>query len=51
MRVGKPITEIKENEDGTISYYNLQGLEVSHPGSGELVIKRQGDKTEKIIFK
>ena len=74
-KLGKPITEITENEDGTISfkilggvmdagvdridevcdgdvrYFNLRGLELSHPENGEIVIKRQGAKTEKIIIK
>lgn len=73
-KLGKPITEITENEDGTISfkilggamsgvdgisdysggavrYFNLQGLEVSKPEKGQLLIKRQGDKAAKVIYK
>ena len=30
-------------------YYNLQGNELTHPEKGQIVIKRTGDKTEKII--
>ena len=73
-KLGKPITEITENEDGTITfkmlggkdtsgvdtlvengdggvrYFNLQGIEVFNPQKGQLLIKRNGAKTEKVIF-
>lgn len=33
------------------TYYNLQGMPLSHPAPGQIVIVRQGDKTYKTIAK
>ncbi len=41
------------NGDDTVTpaeYYNLQGMRIANPAKGQLVIKRQGNKTSKIIF-
>lgn len=39
-----------ENVDGPARYYNLQGVEVSAPAKGELVIVKKGGKAQKVIF-
>ena len=73
-KLSKPITEITENEDGSISfkilggvedagvdgiveegdgnvrYFNLQGVEVLNPEKGQILIKRNGAKVEKVII-
>lgn len=38
-----------ENSDKPVEYFNLQGVRVANPEAGQLVIKRQGTKVEKII--
>lgn len=42
--------EIINVADGAAIYYNLQGQRVAAPAKGQLVIKVQADKAEKIIF-
>lgn len=41
---------IQSDENAPISYYNLQGVKISNPTKGQLIIKRQGTKTTKVIF-
>lgn len=36
--------------DGPVEYFNLQGIRVLYPQPGQLLIKRQGSKSEKIIY-
>lgn len=36
--------------NGPAEYFNLQGIKVAHPEAGQLLIKRQGGKTEKIVY-
>lgn len=38
-------------EDTAVKYYNIQGVEVSNPAPGQIVICRQGDKVSKKIIK
>lgn len=38
-------------EEATAKYYNLQGMEVVNPAVGSLVIRRQGGKSTKILFR
>lgn len=38
-------------EEGAVEFFNLQGVRVANPQTGQLVIKRQGDKASKIIVK
>lgn len=41
-------TDIDEN--APVEYFNLQGMRIIHPEAGQLLIKRQGTKSEKIIY-
>ncbi len=34
-----------------VEYYNLQGMRISNPKAGQLVIRRQGSKADKILVK
>ena len=34
-----------------VEYYNLQGMRIAAPVEGQLVIKRQGSKVEKLIVR
>ena len=45
------VTEVTVNTDEKARYYNLHGQEVMNPAKGQLVIKKQGNKTEKIIVR
>ena len=36
--------------DNTPVYYNLQGYSVDNPVRGSLYIRRQGTRTDKIVF-
>ncbi|MDE6346495.1 MAG: hypothetical protein K2L55_07490 [Muribaculaceae bacterium] len=47
--VNSPDNDIIISNDEPIEYFNLQGMKISHPQSGTLVIRRQGSKTDKII--
>ncbi len=38
-------------EAGEVEYYNLQGVRVVNPGKGEVMIRRQGSKVEKVVIK
>lgn len=37
-------------EDAPVQYFNLQGMPVAHPRKGELVIRKRGAVTDKIIY-
>lgn len=39
------------SEETSVRYFNLQGVEVSNPAEGEIVIEVKGDKARKTIFK
>lgn len=39
------------DENAPVEYFNLQGVRVAAPAAGELVIKRQGEKVEKVIIR
>ena len=48
------INEVKadiDNSNAPIEYYNLQGMRIAAPVEGQLVIKRQGSKVEKLIVR
>ncbi len=47
---GVVAVEADDLSDAPVVYYNLQGIQTAHPVSGQLYIKRQGNKSEKIIF-
>lgn len=55
LELTSPIpTSIKEigSDDvkAPVVYYNLQGMRINEPAKGQVVIRRQGNKSEKIIF-
>lgn len=43
-------TIIPESDSDRVEYYNLQGIRILNPEAGQILIKRKGDKTEKVIF-
>ncbi|MDE6339691.1 MAG: hypothetical protein K2K97_07895, partial [Muribaculaceae bacterium] len=40
---------IEDNVNAPAVYYNLQGIRINQPNAGQLVIRRQGNKTTKLI--
>lgn len=46
--VGDILVDAEESE---VEYYNLQGMKVAEPKSGEILIRRSGDKTEKVVIR
>ena len=42
-------TVIGDNANIPVEYYNLQGMLINQPRAGQLVIRRQGGNTSKII--
>lgn len=45
------LADIREDiADSKTVYYNLQGVEIANPQKGELLIKKTGTKSQKIIF-
>lgn len=40
---------VEGNFNATAEYYNLQGIRINQPNAGQLVIRRQGNKTTKLI--
>lgn len=39
-----------EAAEGPAKYFNMQGIEVVNPAKGQLVIKKQGNKVEKVVM-
>lgn len=39
-----------EGTEGAVKYFNMQGIEVINPAKGQLVIKKQGNKVEKVVM-
>lgn len=44
------ISNISADTEAPVQYFNLQGVRVENPAKGQLLIKRNGSKSEKIIF-
>ncbi len=44
------ITDITADNDAPVEYYNLHGVRVENPTQG-LYIRRQGDKTQKVVIR
>lgn len=44
------IDDIGADSDAPVEYFNLQGLRIAYPQAGQILIRRQGDKVEKILF-
>ena len=42
---------VADSEDAEAVYYNLQGVRVANPAAGQLLIKVQGKKASKVLFK
>ena len=42
---------LAEDENAPVEYFNIQGLRVSDPQPGQMVIRRQGSKVSKIIIR
>lgn len=38
------------DSDAPVEYFNLQGVRIAYPLAGQILIRRQGDKVEKIRF-
>lgn len=38
------------DSDTPVEYFNLQGVRIAYPQAGQILIRRQGDKVEKILF-
>lgn len=45
------VAEVESDSDAPVRYFNLQGMEVKNPAKGELMIKRQGSKSVKMIMR
>lgn len=45
------VSSIDNDNNAPVKYYNLQGVEVQNPVKGSLVIRKAGNKVEKIIVK
>lgn len=45
------IGSISSDVNAPVKYYNLQGVEISNPKAGDIVIKKQGTKSSKILAK
>ncbi len=39
------------NENAPVEYYNLQGMKINNPAAGQIVIRRQGNKSAKMIVR
>ena len=48
---GAGVADITVDDNAPVKYYNLQGVEISNPAAGELVIVKQGAKVSKSIVK
>lgn len=42
---------IEADSNAPVKFYNLQGVEIANPEKGQLVIKKQGSKAQKMIVK
>lgn len=45
------INDVAVDANAPVKYFNLQGVEVANPEKGQLVIKTQGGKAQKVIVK
>lgn len=45
------IKDVISGSDAEVKYYNLQGIEVSAPQPGQIVIRKQGSETTKIVVR
>lgn len=45
------IENVGADVEGAVEYFNLQGMRISEPVKGQVVIRRQGAKVEKIAVR
>lgn len=45
------VDEVEFDENEPVKYFNLQGVEIANPAKGQLVIKTQGSKAQKMIVR
>ena len=45
------VNKVTIDTDEDVRYYNLQGQEIINPSKGQLIIKKQGNQTEKMIVR
>lgn len=45
------VESLFDDENAPVKYYNIQGVEIKNPEKGQLVIKKQGKKTTKILVR
>lgn len=48
---GDGISDITADENAPVEFFNLQGIRVAEPQAGEIVIRRQGSKVQKVLVK
>ncbi|MDE5693617.1 MAG: hypothetical protein K2I09_06840, partial [Duncaniella sp.] len=46
------IEDVLDNDSNApVEYYNLQGVRISEPAAGQVVIRRQGSKVSKVVVR
>jgi hypothetical protein len=45
------VADIAIDNDAPIEYFNLQGMRIDNPTPGQLVIRRQGAATTKLVVR
>ena len=45
------ISDIAADDNAPVEFFNLQGMRISEPAAGQVVIRRQGTKVEKLFVK
>ena len=45
------IDDVTVDTDAPVEYFNLQGIRVANPSAGNIHIRRQGAKTDKVLVK
>ncbi|MDE6161143.1 MAG: hypothetical protein K2F77_05750, partial [Muribaculaceae bacterium] len=48
---GDGIADITADENAPVEFFNLQGIRVAEPQAGQIVIRRQGSKVQKVLVK
>ena len=48
---GAGVKELSSSDNETVEYYTLQGLRINEPVKGSIVIRKQGNKTTKILVR
>lgn len=48
---GSGVEAVAGAEDSPVEYYNMQGIRVENPLPGQMIIKKQGEKSKLILYK